>query len=115
MTKGLFERLQDEIEEREKREAISPLDLLDLPEALRTLMQLIIRRGQATAHELAQEMEGSENALESMLQSLVDKGYLATVPGTTPPRYRPVLGRRRARELPSGIWDMLSKKLEREP
>jgi hypothetical protein len=38
MPKGLFERLQDEIETREKREGITPVDLLTLPENLRGLM-----------------------------------------------------------------------------
>jgi len=115
MTKGLFERLQDNIEGREKQKAISPLDLLELPEALRMLLQFIIRRGQTSARELTQEIEGSEDTLESMLQNLVRKGYLAVIPATTPPRYKAVLGERRARELPSGIWDMLSKKIENEP
>jgi hypothetical protein len=115
MTKGLFERLHDEIASRESQEAISPLDLLELSDALRQLVQRIIRRGQATAHELTGETGGSEVALESMLQSLVGKGYLAVVPGTIPPCYKAVLGKRRARELPLGLWDMLSKKIEDEP
>ncbi|MFC2106587.1 FeoC-like transcriptional regulator [Candidatus Bipolaricaulota bacterium] len=115
MTKGLFERLQDNIEGREKQKAIGPLDLLELPEALRMFMQRIIRHGQTSARELAQEMEDSEETLESMLQSLAGKGYLAVIPATIPPRYKAVLGERRARELPSGIWDMLSKKIENEP
>ena len=115
MTKDLFERLHDEIAARESQEAISPLDLVELPDAVRQLMQRIIRRGQATAHELTAEMGGPEDALESMLQSLVGKGYLAVVPETIPPSYKAVLGKRRARELPAGIWDTLSKKIEDEP
>ena len=115
MTEGLFERLHDEIAARESQEAISPLDLPDLPDAVRQVLQRIIRRGPATAHELTAEMGGPEDALESMLQSLVGKGYLAVVPGTIPPHYKAVLGKRRARELPSGLWDMLSKKIEDEP
>jgi hypothetical protein len=115
MTKGLFERLGDEIAAREGQEAISPLDLLELSDALRQLVQRIIRRGQATAQELTGEMGGPEDVLESLLQSLVGKGYLAVVPGTTPPCYKAVLGKRRAREVPVGIWDTLSKKIEGKP
>ena len=115
MTEGVFERLHDEIAARESQEAISPLDLLDLPDAVRQVLQSVIRRGQATAHELAAEMGGPEDALESMLQSLAGKGYLGVVPGTIPSRYKAVLGKRRARDLSLGIWDMLSKKIEDEP
>jgi len=114
MGRGIFERLRDEVADREKQEAISPLDLLELPEALRRLMQRIIRRGKTTARELAEEMGSSEAEADSMLRSLAGKGYLALVPGGTPPSYKAVVGQRRERALPTGIWEALSKKIEGE-
>jgi predicted transcriptional regulator len=115
MGRGLFDRLQNEIADREKQEAISPLDLLELPEALRRLLQRIIRRGPTTARELVEDIGSPEDAVESMLCSLADKGYLTALSGSAPTRYKAVLGQRRARTLPSGIWDTLAKKIDGEP
>jgi len=47
-------------------------------------------------------------------QRLVEKGYLTRIPETTPPRYKVVLRRRRARQVPTGIWDALADKVEKE-
>jgi predicted HTH transcriptional regulator len=114
MPKGLFERLQDEIEAREQRGGIGLADLLTLPENLRGLIQQVMRRGQVSAAELVQEFDISEKAVEPLLQSLVEKGYLARVPEMTPPRYKVALGRRRARQIPTGLWSALAGKVEEE-
>lgn len=59
-----------------------------------------MRREHISAAELVQEFDISEEAIEALLQSLVEKGYLARVPGTPPPRYKVALGRRRVRQVP---------------
>lgn len=114
MPNGLFERLQDEIEARDRREGIGPVDVLALPKDLRGLIQRIMRRGQVSAAELVQELKSPEEAIEALLQSLVEKGYLARVPETTPLRYKVALGRRRTRQIPTGIWSALADKVEEE-
>ena len=115
MGRGLFDRLQEEIADRERQDAVSPLDLLDLPDALRRLMQRILRQGQTTAGALAGEVGRPEAEVESMLRGLVEKGYLKVLPGPGPARYKVVLGQRRARTLPSGMWDALAKKIDGAP
>ncbi len=114
MYKELFERLSDESESSEKCGGFNPAHLLDLPDAQRGLMQQVIRRGPVSAGELSQELEVPAEAIEAVLQSLAEKGFLARVPDTTPPRYQAVLRRKRSRRLPSSIWDNLSGKLENE-
>jgi len=112
MSKGLFERLQDEIIARDKQVDFGPIDVLALPKDLRTLIQFIMRRGEVSAVELVGELERTEKEIDTLLQSLVQKGFLVRIPDTDPPRYKAALGRRRTRQIPTGIWASLSDKLE---
>jgi predicted HTH transcriptional regulator len=114
MPKGLYERLQKEIDARDKREGFALADLLDLPDDLRGLMQRVVRRGSVSATELAPELQISAEAIGAMLETLVEKGYLERVSETTPARYKAALARKRARQLPGGIWDALSGKMDKE-
>ena len=114
MYKELFERLPDESESSEKGGGFNPADLLALPDAQRGLMQQVIRRGPVSAGELSRELEVPAEAIEALFQSLTEKGLLARVSDTTPPRYQAVLRRKRSRRLPSSIWDNLSGKLEND-
>ena len=50
---GLFDRISDEIEAKEKMEGLSPIDLLDMSRDLRNLVQALARRGESTLATIA--------------------------------------------------------------
>jgi len=110
---GLFDRLQSEIDRRESVDSLSPMDLLALEPELRAIVQVLMRRGDATAEEIgaACGMPAAEAA--TLLDALVAKGMVArTVGDVDAPRWRANLGRRRARALPTGIWARLAASTE---
>ncbi len=112
MAQSMFERLQKEIETREKQERLSPADLLELPETLRSLLNQINRRGAMSLAEAAAEVGQDEAQTTSMLASLVDKGFLKESGEGDEKRYTVVFGRRRRRRVPLNIWEALSEKVD---
>jgi len=111
VNEGLFERLQDQINDRELGEFLSPLDLLELSDELHDLLRHIMRRGPTSAQELAEALGMEVEQAGALLTQLANRSFLATVPGTSPVRYRATLGRRRARKLPEGMWSSLADRL----
>jgi hypothetical protein len=109
---GLFDRLQDELERRERSEGVSPLDVLELPEDLRAVLQLIARRGAMTAREVAADTGAELEPTQALLASLEQKGFLRVTDATGEPTYKRYLGHRRARTVPLNIWDALSDKVD---
>ena len=76
---GIFDRIQSEIEAREKQEGITPADLLDLSDQLRRLMNRITRDRQMDVEAAAELLGESSANTVKMLNALVDKGYLERV------------------------------------
>lgn len=113
MNRDLFQRLHDEIEARELDRSLSPIDLLSLSDEFHDVLRRIMRRGQTTAEELAQELAEPSDRTTALLAQLEDKGYLSRIPDVSPPRYRVNLGKRRSRQLPEGIWSSLADRLGR--
>jgi len=109
---GIFDRIQAEIEEREKREGITPADLLDLSPSLRRLMNRITREGELTVEAAAEYIGESPENTRQMLDTLVEKGYLHREEKEEGVAYRTRFARRRGRELPPGIWSALGKKIQ---
>lgn len=110
MVTGLCEQPERAREPDRSRTGLSPSHLLELPEDLRGLMQEILRRGEASVGDLAKEANCSPEALKALLQRLMDKGYVTAETGTDPPRYKAVTRPKRARRLPSSLWENLSAK-----
>jgi hypothetical protein len=55
---GVFDRLQKEIEDKQKDGGITPLDMVDLPPALRKIMRVMLRRVQMSYPDLMEAMKG---------------------------------------------------------
>ena len=74
---GIFDSIGKKIEDRESGIRVS--DLLDLPRAMRMLMNRIIRERELTVEAAAQHLGESTERTQQMLDTLVEKGYLQEI------------------------------------
>jgi hypothetical protein len=116
---SLFDRLQDELEDREGEGGITPLDLVDLPSQLRKLMRFMLREVEMTRADLAEAIQSMEDAiqlneeeLEKSLSVLVKQSWLIALGEGNRIRYRVNLRRKKASDLASSIWNALEDKIE---
>lgn len=107
---GMFDRIQNEIETREKRDCISPADLLDFSPPLRKLMNHITRQGETTTGAAAEHLGESPVKIREMLNGLVEKGYLEREKRKEGWVYKTRFARKRGRDIPVGIWSALEQK-----
>ena len=105
---GIFKHLQNEIDEREKREGITLAELLDLSPPLRRLMNRVTRLGELSLTNAADELNQSKEATQDMLNSLVEKGYLLREKQESEWIYRTRFAKKRGTSLPPGIWSAVS-------
>ncbi len=107
---GMFDHIQNEIKTQDKKEGISPADLLELSPPLRRLMKQITREGEITEKKAAGHLgESAANARE-ILNGLVEKGYLERENREGEWTYRPRFARKRGRDIPVGIWSALEQR-----
>ena len=119
---GVFDRLQKQIEDKQKEGGITPLDLADLPPALRKIMRLMLRSVQLKYAELSEAMaqmpEGerlSPDELAKTLEVLVQQAWLIQIGTGERAVYKVNLRRKAGSELAGGIWDSLDSKLKGKP
>jgi predicted transcriptional regulator len=98
----LFGQLQREVERREQ--GFSPLDLLDLPLLERQVMTLFVRHSHLSLVEVVEKLNADAEAVQTILDDFVNRGYLLAFQSEGQPRYRPLFARKRPRELPRSIW-----------
>lgn len=118
---GLFDRLQNQLEDRGKDGGISPLDLATLPPRLRKIMRLMLREVEMTYIELRQataEMEEidrlSDEELTEALNSLAQQSWLVKLGQDELITYKVNLRRKGPSSLASGIWATLDSKMTSE-
>jgi predicted HTH transcriptional regulator len=109
---GLFNRLQDEIDARNQQDGLSPIDLLDMPDALASIINIIIRNNGATQAEIANLLGQSAETTGSMLAQLVAKGYVREVAVRNKVWYKASFGRKADNAGTSGLWSMLDELTE---
>lgn len=111
---GLFDRLQSEIEGREKASGLSMADVLALPDDLRKLVNWMMKRKRdVTLSQVAEYSEQDEKATRHMLETLIEQGFVReiAVPDEET-RYRVRLAWRKQQEIPLNLWDALQEKTE---
>jgi hypothetical protein len=108
---GLWGRVQAEIDAREGRRGLSPIDLLDLPRAERILFRRLLKERMITLTDAAAELAQSEEEAEQTLGALVAKTYLIEFEKKGQKCYKILLARKEGKDLPFNIWDDLSAKL----
>ena len=107
---SIFDHIQNEIETRDKKEGISPADLLDLSPPLRKLMNHITRAGEVTSGAAAQHLGETSAQTRKMLDGLIEKGYLERERREGEWVYRTRFARKRGRDIPAGIWSALGER-----
>ncbi|MDX9953971.1 MAG: helix-turn-helix domain-containing protein [Anaerolineae bacterium] len=112
---GIFKHLQDEVQEREKREGITLADLLELDSSLRRVMNRVTRYGEMTVPQAVELLEDTPENVTQMLNTLAEKGYLLREKGPEGWVYRVHLARKRGTSLPPGVWSALGSQLQPEP
>jgi DNA-binding MarR family transcriptional regulator len=110
---GIFDRIQAEIEAREKQDGITPADLLDLSPQLRRLMNRITRDREMDVEAAAELLGESSANTVKMLNALVDKGYLERVEREEHWVYRTRFARTRGRDIPAGIWSVCQERTDK--
>jgi hypothetical protein len=104
---GLYRRLQDEIEARNENKGLSPIDLLDMPEALAAVINKIIRRNGMKLEEIAAELDQSVEETKASLEELVKKGSVRRVEVKDEIWYKAQFARKADKVLSSNIWSAL--------
>ena len=114
MGKGVFGRLQSELDAREKAAGLSMADILALPDTPRSLVSWMLRQEGASLQMLAAHVGCDEATTQAILAELVEQGFVRKINLNGEHRYLVRLARRKHRDLPADLWRALDQKLERE-
>jgi hypothetical protein len=115
---GLFDRLQNQLEDRGNEGGISPLDLAALPPRLRKIMRLMLREVEMTYNQLREETAKMPEAdrlndveLKEALDSLTKQSWLIALGQEELVTYRVNLRRKGPSSLAAGIWATLDDRM----
>ena len=101
---GLFDRLQDELDARDNKKGLSPIDLLDMPPELTEVVNQIIRKNGMKLEEVAQRLNKSEDEAKEALNALIEKGYVREVKVKQEIWYKAQFGRKADKVVSDNIW-----------
>ena len=110
---GLFNRLQGELDARERSPGLRMSDLLALPEALASVLNWMLRQDCVSLADLIAFLGQDETAVRTTLATLVDKGFVREVEMRGETTYRVRLAPKRGRSMPDDLWRALDDKCER--
>ncbi len=114
MSKGLFDRLEGELDAREKTPGLQMSDLLTMPEPESGLLNWIMRQGQVTVPEIMAFLKQDEDCTHTILADLREKGYVREIEMRGVTRYRVRIAPKRGRKLPENLWRALDDKVGQE-
>jgi hypothetical protein len=119
---GVFDRLNKEIENKQQEGGITPLDLAELPPALRRIMRLMLRELQLNYPRLCEIMDGMpekdrlpRNELNEALATLTEQYWLIRLGEGEKAIYKVNLRRKSGSTLAAGIWSSLQSKFKDTP
>lgn len=112
MARGIFGRVEAELGSREKSPGLSMMDVLDMPEALRDLLQWMMRQEYAFASDAAAHAGKNEAAVRGLIAPLIENGNVVEFELKGKPAFRVRLARKRGRDLPADLWQALNDKIE---
>jgi hypothetical protein len=117
---GVFDRLNKEIEDKQKEGGITPLDLASLPPALRKIMRLMLRELQLKYPELCDAMDAmpekerlTRDDLDDALSTLTQQAWLIRIGEGSKAIYKVNLRRKAGSTIAAGIWSSLDSKLKK--
>ena len=119
---GVFDRLNKEIQDKQKEGGITPLDLAGLPPALRKIMRVMLRELHASYPRLCEIMDDmpekdrlSHEELQTALTELTEQFWLIRIGEAEKAIYKVNLRRREGSKLIAGIWSALDERLKQKP
>ena len=112
MGKGVFGRLQSELDAREKAAGLSMADILALPDALRKLVNWMLRQEEVSFQQLVAHVGHDEATTHAMVADLVENGFVREMNVKGEQRYRVRLAPKKKRDLPANLWRALDTKIE---
>ncbi|MEW6403073.1 MAG: hypothetical protein AB1649_14840 [Chloroflexota bacterium] len=119
---GVFERLQQKIEIKQKAGGITPMDLAELSPAMRRIVRLLLRELQMDYPQILEAVRAmpaedriSPENLRQALDTLTQQFWLTRIGTDDRAIYKVNLRRRSGTALPSGIWGALDAKLKQRP
>ncbi|MBI5825594.1 MAG: hypothetical protein HZB18_16305 [Chloroflexi bacterium] len=119
---GVFDRLNKEIKDKQQEGGITPLDLADLPPALRKIMRLMLRELQMTYPRLCEAVDEmpeqdrlTPDGLDDSLSMLTQQFWLIRIGEGEKAIYKVNLRRKEGSKLSAGIWSALDAKLKDRP
>ena len=110
---GLFDRLQTEIEAREKAAGLSMTDILDLPDNLRQLFAWMMHESEVSLQQVIEHTGQNKKATLVMLKALVEKGFVREIDLKEEKRFRVRLAAKKGKEIPLDIWESLDGRVEK--
>ena len=117
---GVFDRLNKEIENKQKEGGITPLDLVELPASLRKIMKIMLRELQMTYPRLCEVMDAMpeeermpRKLLDEALATLTEQFWLLRIGENEKAIYKVNLKRKNGSTLAAGIWSSLDEKLKK--
>lgn len=113
MAKGLFNRLQGELEAREQSPGLQMSDLLSMPEPQSGLLNWMMRQGPVALSNVMAFLNRDETDTRSLMAELCSKGYVREIEMRGVTQYRVRLAPKRGHALPSNLWQALDGKVER--
>jgi hypothetical protein len=111
---GLFNRLQGELDARERSPGLHLSDLLVLPEALAGVLNWMLRQGCVSLADLTATLGQDEAAAREVLATLIEKGFVREVEMRGETTYRVRLAPKRGRRMPDDLWRALEDKCEHD-
>jgi hypothetical protein len=117
---GVFDRLNKEIENKQKEGGITAFDLADLSPTLRKIMKIMLRELQMTYPRLGEVIDAmpedqriSRAQLDEALSTLTDQFWLIRIGEKEKAIYKVNLKRKTGSTLAAGIWSSLDEKLKK--
>lgn len=114
MSGGLFGRLQNELNAREKARGLSMADVLSLPDSERKLVNWLLDQQEASFSALVTNAEESKQNVRVMVDALVMQGFLRKIVrgvGEENIYYQVRFARKRGASLPLNLWSALDDKI----
>jgi predicted ArsR family transcriptional regulator len=99
-------------QEHSKASGLNLFKLNQLPDSQRQLINWMRRKGDCSLQEIATQIGEHDEAVRTLLDTLLEKGFLRELLGESSPSYRVNIAAKRGRELPLKLKQALEKKKE---
>jgi len=112
MSQGLFGRLQQELEAREKVAGLTTADILSLPSDERQLVNWMVRAGDVALADVVAQLGQEEATVQARLAVLIEKGFVREISNQGVTCYQVRMAPRRKRNLPDNLWQALDNLID---